>query len=282
MPTLSEEKFKIFWMKLSERQRINRVEHCYKIFRRVADKQITFLRRIKKEEENLTKGARCLYFFVIVESFWEDADFAIWLRKSRYRFYAEYPARTMMEKLLKILWFTKKNPNEQDRITRKELLKSCLDYYRMEIKSGRSGQNFENHYINLNTNMEFSDIKTVKRKDLEAFPPYEQLCYQSGLTDASQLYDSYRFLSSLPHGDLLSVFMLQDQRKETYRRAMMLVVRFCIEMIKVTDFHLGGTTKDDVMVAIAEADKERKRQPSLTEKMVNFISNILFKRVKNN
>jgi hypothetical protein len=155
----------------------------------------------------------------------------------------------MMEKMLKMLWFTKQKSDGQDAITKKELMKQCLDLYRIEKDAGESGGSYKKHYDAFN-DIGLPGIESVKRKELEAFPSYEELCKKSGMVDAATFYSSYRWLSGLPHGDLLSVFRIQDQSNEEYRRVMMEAVRFCIEMLKLTDFHLQFATKDEVAKVI--------------------------------
>lgn len=241
------------WLNLSEQQKKIRIERCYKVLRQVADKQLTLLSKFKKDK-SCHKTERHSYFFTIVGSFWEDADFAFALGKKRHSFYAIYPVRTMMEKLLKILWFTNQKASEQDLIAIKELLIQCLHFYRLEKSDENSGEKFESYYKEINNGI-FPPIDKVRRNDLKAFPSYEDLCKKSGLRDSHKLYDFYRFLSGLPHGDFLSIFRINaGQKNEEYRRAMMLAVYFCTEMLKVTNFHLGQSTQQDVASAIKRAD----------------------------
>jgi hypothetical protein len=233
------------WMSLPERKRKILMERSYRLLRKVADKQLVILDKLRKSSD-VPKSERHLYFFTIISSFWRDGDFALALGKKNHSFYATYPVRTMMEKTLKMLWFINQKPEEQDAITKKELLKQCLDLYRIERDAGTSGDVYATQYRQIN-DIGLPDIDRVKRRELEAFPSYDALCLTSRLPDAETLYNSYRFLSGLPHGDLLSVFrMHQGQGPEEYRRVMMDAVRFCIEMLKLTDFSLQFATKDEV------------------------------------
>jgi len=240
---------KEYWLSLSKKQQKIKLERIYTILRKVAGKQLLILDEFKKSKITI-KTERHLYFFVIVKSFWEDADFALALGKNKYSFYATYPARTVMGKLLKILWFSKRNEKEQDLIMKKELLKRCLFLYRRELADGRATNEFENYYNKIN-DVGFSAISEVKSSELDAFPKYEELCKKSGLVDADVLYNSYRDLSGLPHGDLLSVFLSQgEQKSHEYVRAVYNIVRFSIEMLKITDFHIENKTKNDIEKAI--------------------------------
>jgi hypothetical protein len=124
----------------------------------------------------------------------------------------------------------------------------------MEKDAGNSGEEYREHY-NVFNDISLPDIDSVKRRELEAFPPYEELCKKSGLVDADTLYNSYRHLSGMPHGDLLSVFRIhQDQGQEEYRQVMMEAARWCIEILKLTDFHLNYATKGEVADALGRVN----------------------------
>ncbi len=245
------------WLNLPEAERIVRIERSYEVLRQVADKQLLLLEQFEKSSSHRKTEAH-FYFLKIVRSFWRDADFALWLGKSQYGFYATYPVRTMMEKMLKIFWFSDQDPDKQDLIARKELLKQCLDLYRSEKDYGRPGGVYKRLYERISRG-DFPSIDEVKRKDLEAFPSYEVLCKKSKLVDGDKLYHSYRTLSGLPHGDLLSVSRIHGEEEVgEYRRVIMFAVRFCVEMIKAVDFHLERATHQDIIDAIVRADEIRR------------------------
>ena len=257
METEKQKAFAKFWNEIPERRRKVLVERAYMAFRNVRNKQIEILRELKRSK-NFTKNGRFTYFFVVVESFWRDADFALALGKKNHSHYATYPVRTMMEKLLKILWFTKQTPEIQDTIIKKELLYGCYLFHKMEQEAGRTGEEFEKRYgeINHHFNGEvLPPINSVKADVFKIFESYKILCQKSGLIDATTLYNSYRHLSGLPHGDILSIFRIGDEEREEYRRVMMLAVRFSIEMLKITDLQIVRATKNEVASAIERADK---------------------------
>lgn len=257
MPIKKEVTFTEFWLNLSEEQRRVRTEKAYRIYKKVADAQLDLLTKLKKSKE-LLKSERHLYFFFIVKSFWKDAEFALALGKKKYRDYAIYPVRTMMEKLLKIIWFTRqKTVKDQDELTVKELLLTAFDNYNFEKNSGGSGDNFKQHYNAINAYGDYPDIDNASRKKLKAFPSYKELCEKSALNDAKYLYASYSYLSTIPHGELLSVIDTQESGNigKEYRRVMMLLVRFAQEMLLVTDFHLQNKTKEEVQKSIKQAEQ---------------------------
>lgn len=237
---------KKIWLSLPDKHKKIRLERIYRMLRNVSDKQLSILDEFKKSK-SVVKTARHLYFFIIVTSFWEDGDFALSLGRNKFKHYAVYPARTMMEKLLKIIWFTKlKTAKDQDLITKKELLKSCLISYKRELSDGRATTGFEDYYKKIN-DVGLPEISKVKIKELKAFPEYKEMCKKSGLLDSNNFYNSYRDLSGLPHGNLLSVFIIQNnQTEQEYIRAMLNIIRFCIEMLKITDYHIEHKTKKEV------------------------------------
>jgi hypothetical protein len=213
------------WISLPEAKRIKLVERSYEILREVANKQLQLLDEFEQSRSKRKTEAH-FYFFNILRSFWRDADFALWLGKSQYAFYATYPVRTMMEKMLKLLWFTNQEPEERDLIAKKELLRNCLDLYNAEKHYGRSGEEYERIYNTIDRDA-FPNIGTVKRRDLKAFPSNEELCKQSKLVDGEKLYHTYRWLSGLPHGDLFSISRIRGQQEQTreYQSVIMLAVR---------------------------------------------------------
>jgi len=250
----TEQNFEKFWLNLSEKQRKTRTEQAFRKYKKVADIQLDLLTKYKKSKE-IPKSERHIYFFAIVKSFWKDAEFALALGKKKYRDYAIYPVRTMMEKLLKIIWFTRdKTIRDQNEITIKELLLTAFDNYNFERNDGGSGDDFKRHYNAINACGDYPDIDSASRSRLKAFPTYKELCERSGLVDAEHLYASYSYLSTIPHGELLSVINMQEKGSvgKEYRRVMMLLVRFAQEMLLVTDFHLKSRTKEQVNNSIKE------------------------------
>jgi hypothetical protein len=245
-----------YFLSLPEAKKKQIVKKTFRIIRSVADKQLELLKQFKRTSTGKTQ--RHLFFFTTVFSFWREADFCTALGRNKYRVYTVYPARTMMEKALKILWFSKLKADDQDLITEKELLRQCFDFYQIDKE-----EEYKEHYNNINSSSKFPGIDTVKRHELKSFPSYEELCAKSGLRDANALYANYRWISGLPHGDLLSTFMVDsmDMEGEEYRRSLMIAVRFATEMIKIVDFHLQGATKNEVADALAKCDELTKAKP---------------------
>ena len=252
---MDEENREKNWFALPNKKKKDRIERVCRILKKVADEQLSQLEDFKKSK-NTIKTERHRYFFTIVESFWDDAEFALALGKNKYKHYAIYPARTIMEKFLKIEWFSNiKTTKDQDLITKKELMMNCLLSYRNNKDVGRSTVEFENYYKQFN-DVGLPEIGKVKIIELKAFPDYEEMCKKSKLKGASILYKSYRDLSGLPHGNLLTVFTVQNGGKDfVYIQAMYNVARFCIEMLRITDFHLGYKTKKEVENAIKKSEE---------------------------
>jgi len=238
------------WQKLTSSKRKAKIEKCYHVLRQVGNKQLVLLRKYELDK-SIQKTERHLYFFNLTKSFWKDGDFALALGKNKYSFYAVYPARTMFEKLFKMIWFSNlKTEDEQNKVAIMELLTSCLDLYRMEKDNGNSGKEYEEYYNIYNADGNFKDIKSITRSELKVFPNFEELCLKSGFDDSENLYKTYRYLCGLPHGQLLSIIMAKQDIAGEYRRYIMIIIRCCIEMLRTVDYNLEAKTQHDVQKAI--------------------------------
>lgn len=265
MPTeelnVGEELNKV-WSILSEKQRVIRSERIYRKLKRVADLQLPLLNKHKKIVGQDTVWA-FYYLFEVVKSFWRDGEFAIALGKNKWSFYAIYPTRTMMEKMLKLNYFSNQRLEEQNKIAKKELLRHYMRLYRVEKEEGRQNKGYEDQYKKIDDKNDFPDIDKAREEDFKSFPKSEEMCLKSKLPDAKKLYFSYRYLSGLLHGELLSLVIvsLYGQGKEEYRRSMMLIIRFCTEVLKLTDFHLEHKTQKEVEAVIIETGKIASATP---------------------
>jgi len=252
--------FRNLWSKIPEKQKKIRVERAYNVLRKEAKLQLDLLKKDKSRRESWAD----FYFFRVVQSFWTDGDFAISLGKKKWKFYAVYPARTMMEKMLKLLYFVNQSLGERDKITKKEFLRTYMRIYLFEKKDGGMTESYEERYKEIDDKNEFPKINDVSEKDLKAFKDYSILCSKSGLKDADDLYFDYRCLSGLPHGDLIALESIRFQKLEEYRRSITLIVRFCIEVLKLTDSHLFKTIRKNIKDAI-DKTQEIIEKPFNTE-----------------
>lgn len=237
------------------------LKRSFRILKKVADRQIELFNEFE-ESKKTKKGIRHLYFFSIVKSFWEDGDFSFFLGKTKYLDYSVYPARTMMEKLLKILWFSNEDERGQDAIAIKELSSNCLLSYKKEKEEGKTGKEYRedfDFFRSLDDALQIPDINNVKFKDLKPFPTYEVLCNKSGMCDAEKHYDIYRYLSGRPHGELFSIIIKNAGKEEEFIRWTLCIIRWCIEMIQMADFHLGGKTKKEILVAKRKCEKIKNK-----------------------
>ena len=165
------------WNKKSERQKVQAINKGYKILRRAAQKQLVLLEQQEKDKLHI-KSSRHLFIFTIVKSFWENADFAFSLRNKKWNYYAVYPIRTMMEKMLKLSYFLKQSVEYQNDLSDKELLFFGKLIYDFEKSIDSDVTEIIKNYNLLKSlaTKRYPNIDKVNIKDLKSFPPYEQLC----------------------------------------------------------------------------------------------------------
>jgi len=128
--------------------------------------------------------------------------------------------------------------------------------YLIEKEYGHQTQIYEKKYKEIDDNNEFPAINHASEKDFKAFPNYKELC---GFIREKDIYFDYQWLSGLPHGQLLALESIRTQKEEEYRRAMMLIVRYCIEVLKLTDFYLFKKNSTNTKSAINEAEEIIKK-----------------------
>jgi len=255
------DEFNKHWSGLSDKNRKKRLIRGFYIFKKIADKQLdNFEIFIKKE--GLQNDFDIYYFFNVVKSFWEDSFFSIsLLKKKKFYHYAIYPVRTMMEKIIKLIYFTK-NEAKRKEIIKKELLLACVTNYKMSVLNGESGDKFRLQYDELNLQKEYCPIYEVKIEQLRAFPNYETLCRgavsilmggEEG--DGDRLYNIYRYLSGLPHGNIISIKMKDHKNDKKFTRDFLLMMRFCEETIKLMDYHMERKFTKEVNDAIKKVEK---------------------------
>jgi hypothetical protein len=224
---------------MTEAQRKAATSHSYKILRRLADIQIGLL----DSQDKKTLGTKDHFIIQVTKSFWKDFDFAYSLRLKKYDFYAVYPVRTMMEKLLKMVQFNRLSITDQDEIVTKELL---LEVKRNYDLSG----NDEGLYAKLNTNSKYPDLTQVNDNDLKAFQSYEQLC--NNFSNKKNLYGFYRWLSGIPHGNVAHLMFQRTIGESEYRRIMMMGIYFAFEMLLAVDINFENTHHLEIQTSFKE------------------------------
>lgn len=239
---------------LPEEKRLVLLVQIYKIIQDVAKLQASILD--KTDHKDIPDyNLRHEYFETIVQSFWLDAEYVLSLGQGKYQVYAVYPTRAMMEKALKLIWFSNQTQEKQDTIAKKDLLRQCRVLYQVEKEDI-----YPELYKEINSDGELPDSENVRMSDLKSYPPCEQLCLNSKLEDADTLYKSYRYLSARPHADFLWTFAahkMEGESDKEYRRALMIATRFLIEVTKIVDFQIGNKTKDEIAKALKMMDDLR-------------------------
>lgn len=226
--------------------RTTAVNFSYRLLRNVAKKQLIELKKQDKDPLFL-KSNRHHYIFQITKSFWRDTDFSFSLRHKKWNFYSVYPIRTVMEKYLKMNYFMTKNNTEQDEIAEKEFLLACKKIYEFSRNRNYDTSEIVKIYRDFNNTFRntYADVGAIAFKNLKSFPTYEKLCKNSSIQGENN-YDYYRWLSSIPHGELGHTMFLKVIGGGEYRRITMWGNLICHEMLKLTDVYLNNSTKKEI------------------------------------
>lgn len=115
------------------------------------------------------------------------------------------------------------------------------------------------NYYNKFSRGKFTNIETIDVKSLEPFPSMWQLTKNSQIDGAGSWYFHYQALAEESHGKLVSVTMVNQNEAQAYRLSLMYLLVMTNDVLKNTDFHLGGATHQDVVGAIQKAEKIIKK-----------------------
>lgn len=256
------------WKEKSEKQKLSVIHKGYKILRKLATKQIVLLEH-QRNDRSFVKSSRHNFIFFIIKSFWEDADFAFSLKNKKWKYYAAYSVRTMMEKCLKLSYFFKQVPSRQDDITDKEFLffsKIHYDFLKLNSFDTTEAVKCYND-LRLNTKKKYPDVDKISIGALKAFHPYDQLCQN----DKEYIY--YRWLSGIPHGQLVHLMSLETNTEAEYRNFILKGNLFCYKILTLTDKYLNGVTETEVKEAINKA-KNLITMPSFIHKIFSKLVKI--------
>jgi hypothetical protein len=235
---INENEFENFWMnQLTERQRKNRSEVAFRVLRTVAEKQLKLLKNFL--EKQCKEDLRCLYYYETLKNIWENSDFVLSIGKGRNGKFAFYPARTIMENTFRL----------------------CKRHYDFELSNGQleAAKEFEDYYNKFSQGGDFSDINTVRVRDLEPFPNMKELTNNSKIENAKKWYFHYQVLAETSHGKYMHIVMMQEPEARSYRLSLMYLMMMCIDVLKNADFHLGHKTRSDVVAAIQKAESIIKK-----------------------
>ncbi len=253
---MSADLFYEFWLTLSDKQREERIQRTYTVCRAVAQKQLDKIKKL--EHVNIKKRGAHFWVFQMIKGFWQDTDFFTRLGKRRDKHCGVPILRIILEKLIRVGYFCKKTPNEQEIITEKEIMKMYMRFYNEDKVHGNDGADYKKYYDEANTSG-FPPIESVTERDLNPFPnSLEKMLYESEMPEPDKWYTHYRFLSEAEHGGMFYQYFRSNQPGE-YRRALMLLLPICYKMLEWTDIYLGFNMENDVREVIKKGESINKK-----------------------
>lgn len=258
---ITQENFQELWLSiLTEKQRKTRAEKALRIIVPVATQQFKILKKF--EESGGPDGLRFTYFRETLKNIWDCVDFVLSLGKGKNRVYAFYPARTILENTFRLEFFTRqKNIKDQEDIALKECLRICKRNYDSELSAGNNGDadKYKQCYKSLAPHGNFLSIDDIDVRSLEPFPNMKVIMGYSKIEGRIKWYYHYQALAESSHGKLMHIIMNDQHKNEQYRLALMYTTVMCNEILKITDFHLQGKTRKEVVEAIQKAESIVKK-----------------------
>jgi len=255
---ITDKNFENLWLnKLTDGQRKARLEKAFKILERVRDKQFNLFKRIERDRIIDDPGPRLLYFEGTLKNIWDNVNFALSLGKSKNRKFSFYPARSVLENTFRLEHFTRqKSRGKQDDIAVKEFLRVCKRNYDFHKSQGNDNgtEEFRDLYKKFASLGNYPSIDRVKEKTLDPFPCIYDMVKNTKIRGGLSWYYHYQALAELTHGKLLHSQMMNMNEKSQHIRSLMYTLVMCNEVVKISDFHLGGATKKEVTEAIREAE----------------------------
>ena len=213
------------------------------------------------------KSEKHYYIFSTVENFWKNIELALHLGEDRFSHFAFYPVRTCMETFLQFNHFIKQQPIEQDNIAIKELLRSCVRYYKRAEEDGGKAL-YAKFYDQYASRFGYPPITKIKRVDdvIKTFPNIWDLCKEHLPHQSKILFFLYQTLCEGVHGrGIHGAIHNEANELEEYRRAIMQVYGFCKDMLVLLDNnYLGSKFKTKVLSAISITDNYLKDSVKLS------------------
>lgn len=249
--------FESLWNRMPESLRRKRLEKAYRIMRPVIKNQLLILNDYEKSTDKI-KQVGHIYVFRTVRNFWDNAELAFLMRKNKsMKNFIFYPVRTCMETLMRFIYFCETPQSEKDIISRKEILRIYVRLYKRNQLDGLSNIKNIEAYNTLANGLGIPDINHVNNKNLDPFPQMPELCNKSGMKNSKTLYFLYQFLCESSHGKLIAtVIRYQAKEFEEYRRAFMLLIMLCKEMLILADKNFfSAELRSQVEPCIKEVDK---------------------------
>jgi len=243
---------------LDENQRIKRFTQALSILREVGRMQLALLERHEIEnKKSLHSGF--LYLLRTLESFWENADFVVFLGKGSFKQFAHYPTRALLENLFRLEFYVSKDKNGQNLIANLELLR--IQKRLFDVSTSESEKmKLKDEYIKmakidgLFDDPLYASIENIKDENLEPFPGLKKLIEASKRKKTDfNWYFHYRMLCEYSHSKLVALIMSNSDPRRTFRQMLTYTYLLSSDAIQLVDMHIEGVTKDIVKEAITNA-----------------------------
>jgi len=251
---LSGQEFEDLWVnKLSEEERLDRIRRSLPLVQKVANKQLELLKEI--EASPIDKDERFKYLYTTFQNVWQNVEFAMYLGGTPFSQFSFYPARMVLETTFKLEHFARQNKEGQMRIAQFEIMRISKRFYDLEKRTGGDASKYKETYDFFASDTEFPDIDKADEWKLDPFPSMPKLTKASKIEGGENWYFHYQCLAELTHGKLMSIIMREEDAVAEHRRSLMYLQVMCNDLLKNADFHLGGSTRAEVVKAIEDAEK---------------------------
>jgi hypothetical protein len=247
--------FSDLWMNLEPRRKKNRIDRAMSVILKASSEQLELLEKINNSK-GIAKNTGFIYFFSTVKNFWDHVEFACSLGKGKNRRFCCFPARLLMETVLRLEFYVRQNKEEQDKIAIKEILRSCKRYYDRDKVMGRNTDEYIKYYNQFAKTGTYPDIDHVN-PNIEPFPSIKKLTSDSKMNGADRWYFHFQVLAESTHGKFLAIKMAEQDDLGEYVAAMMNVLLMSNKALLIVNQHIGNIPKEfreSIVKAIKEAE----------------------------
>ncbi len=225
------------WLKLPPKVRKRKVMQAYVYMRPKIQERLKLIK--EKEQDGSPKDIRHLFLLTTFKAFWEDLDFLFnFGRKSAWQEKAHYPARSALDKVAKVAYFTRQKKERQKELARFEAYRTMKSLYDMATKN--EDTEFQNKILAIFKEWhEKGDPELHQpRRAFQGreFPNTKQCMEQGGIPNADALYTQFEALSQLDHGNFLTDIMRKEDTT-LFARSAQLGLHLANEILQGIDFH---------------------------------------------
>ena len=251
---MDEETFEKLWLsKLSKKQRKERILRAFSPIRKMAQKQIDFLKKYEKSDKE--KDIDFMYYYNTLASVWNNIDFAIALGKGRYQKFAFYPTRNVLENGFRLEYFTRQSKEKRKEIAVIEFLRVIYRSYEHDKSKGRDVSEYKENYKHFASLVKISPkIDDFKKSEAEPFPSMFELVKNTKIEGGIDWYHHYQSLCEVAHGKLFRTIMSSSFELDEYVWCLQYIQFMAIYVLKLTDFHINGLVTKEVKNIIKQAE----------------------------